>query len=374
MTDTAPSSLPANADEVLCPLCEYNLRGLTDARCPECGAKFDWEELRDPSRRLHPYLFEHHPERNIRSFWRTLIGGLRPRQFWTTLYPTQPSRLRRLFLYFLIYSIIGALCAVLMLGIQMYGAYIQIRQQSGFARAQLTRYFNGAGTGIHPGVPTTSPSAYFHQLSLRIQNLGWMNVASDEEVQRIVHQYGSVQNYIDQQYPKSGSWGMIWQSFRWASRQGRALSAIPGSDIQLYALQLSLIGWPIIVALSLMMLRATMRAAKVRPSHLLRVGIYCGDAIAWLGALTLIPLALEVWENWTRLSAGLRGSRSAPWVATLNEAADYLPLLGLAWLTYRLGVALVKYLRFRHAIATAIAVQIIFVLLALKICFIARGM
>ena len=85
-----------------CPLCDYDLRGLTEPRCPECGYRFTWEELRDPRRRLHPYLFEHHPERNASSFFQTLIGGLGPAEFWSTLYPTQPSRPARLLGYWLI--------------------------------------------------------------------------------------------------------------------------------------------------------------------------------------------------------------------------------------------------------------------------------
>jgi hypothetical protein len=30
---------------VLCPLCGYNLAGLTEARCPECGSRFTLEQL-----------------------------------------------------------------------------------------------------------------------------------------------------------------------------------------------------------------------------------------------------------------------------------------------------------------------------------------
>jgi hypothetical protein len=87
---------------VACPLCEYDLRGLAEPRCPECGYRFTWEELRDPSRRIHPYLFEHHPERNVRSFFDTLAAGMRPQRFWSTLYPTQPSRPGRLLSYWVI--------------------------------------------------------------------------------------------------------------------------------------------------------------------------------------------------------------------------------------------------------------------------------
>lgn len=90
------------ADEILCPLCDYNLRGLTEPRCPECGYQFAWRELLDINRRAHPYLFEHHPERNVWSLFRTLIGGLRPAAFWRSLHPSQPSRPRRIALYAII--------------------------------------------------------------------------------------------------------------------------------------------------------------------------------------------------------------------------------------------------------------------------------
>jgi hypothetical protein len=82
-----------------CPLCEYDLRGLTEPRCPECGYRYTPGELNDPARRFHPYLFEHHKNRNAWSFARTLAGGLRPAKFWSTLHPTQPSRPLRLLVY-----------------------------------------------------------------------------------------------------------------------------------------------------------------------------------------------------------------------------------------------------------------------------------
>ena len=88
--------------EPACPLCEYSLRGLTEPRCPECGRRFEWADLTDPSRRKHPYLFEHHPERNVWSLVRTLVGGLRPGRFWRSLSPVQPSRPGRLAVYFVL--------------------------------------------------------------------------------------------------------------------------------------------------------------------------------------------------------------------------------------------------------------------------------
>lgn len=44
-----------------CRRCGYQLTGLSEDRCPECGYAFDWPDLLELSRRLQPYLFEHHP-------------------------------------------------------------------------------------------------------------------------------------------------------------------------------------------------------------------------------------------------------------------------------------------------------------------------
>src|SRR5687768_524801 len=65
----------AVAKDVHCPLCGYNLSGLTEPRCPECGYASDWDDLLHPERNLHPYLFEHHARRRpMRSFARTLAA------------------------------------------------------------------------------------------------------------------------------------------------------------------------------------------------------------------------------------------------------------------------------------------------------------
>lgn len=99
---TAPPDWQAIQQEVKCPLCDYNLRGLHEPRCPECGYQFDWPSVLDPNKRRHPYLFEHHPERNIRSFLQTLLRHLRPFEFWKTAQPTHHIRARRLIVYSLV--------------------------------------------------------------------------------------------------------------------------------------------------------------------------------------------------------------------------------------------------------------------------------
>jgi hypothetical protein len=94
-------------DEVRCPLCEYNLRGLIEPRCPECGYRFAWPEVLDIARHHHPYSFEHHPRTPFRSFWRTVWAGGRPRAFWTDMNPAQKVRLRLLLFYWLITTLPG---------------------------------------------------------------------------------------------------------------------------------------------------------------------------------------------------------------------------------------------------------------------------
>jgi hypothetical protein len=55
----APVAPAVLADSGLrCPRCEYNLTGLTDARCPECGTTFDWEAVRRAAQNAPIIAFE----------------------------------------------------------------------------------------------------------------------------------------------------------------------------------------------------------------------------------------------------------------------------------------------------------------------------
>jgi hypothetical protein len=105
--------------DVPCPLCDYNLRGAAEPRCPECGYRFEWRDLLDPERRRHPYLFEHHPNRNVWSFIRTVKGTLRPRTFWRRLHPGQPSNVRRLVVYWFVVNLLALALPLSMLGLDM---------------------------------------------------------------------------------------------------------------------------------------------------------------------------------------------------------------------------------------------------------------
>jgi hypothetical protein len=98
------------AEDIHCPMCKYNLRGLSEPRCPECGFRFIWQDLLEAKTRPHPYLYEHHPRSPIRSFWRTaLTAAVQPGRFWGALHPAQPSRPGRLLRYWIRCAMVMAL-------------------------------------------------------------------------------------------------------------------------------------------------------------------------------------------------------------------------------------------------------------------------
>jgi len=102
-------------ETITCPLCGYELRGLTDPLCPECGYRFHWPDLLDPTRRVHPWLFEHHPRHNLWSFAKTLVRNFQPGKFWTHLHPGQPSKPKRLVMYWVPGAVLTMLPAAILL-------------------------------------------------------------------------------------------------------------------------------------------------------------------------------------------------------------------------------------------------------------------
>jgi hypothetical protein len=109
--------------DILCPLCDYNLRGLLEPRCPECGHHFVWRRLLDARERQHPYLFEHHPRRNLVTLIQTFWHSLRPGRFWRTLQPIHTPVVRRMVIYWVVMATLVAACGVLMTAAPLYRYY-----------------------------------------------------------------------------------------------------------------------------------------------------------------------------------------------------------------------------------------------------------
>ena len=227
-------------EEILCALCDYNLRGLAEPRCPECGARFTWRELLDPELRGHPYLFEHHPNRNLWSFWKTCRGTVRPRRFWTSLKPTQPSRPKRLIAYWVLSSsfILLLVCGMLA------GPVLGLFNQRAALREQMIATFRRPAWAL--------------------------------EVQKAVQRFGSVEAYANISYPPV-SW-----------REIRSVLMRASSSRSLLAPIAILVTWPWLTFLALMIFRWSMQKAKVKPTHVLRCVLYSFDGGLWMVPAVLL--------------------------------------------------------------------------------------
>lgn len=218
--------------EVRCPLCDYDLRGLSEPRCPECGYRFAWRDLLDPSRRSHPYLFEHHPKRNVWSFYRTARGLLLPWRFWGTLQPTQPSRPRRLVLYWAIAMVIalaGAVGLYVVVGVALNVEWNQNRPPP----SPTIIYGPGNAFSLQ-AAPLPPPRGRFAEQGM---SEAWYRIGPG--------------------YAAWWAWGCAW---------------------------------PWLTLASLMIFRVSMRRARVKTVHVLRCVLYSGEGVMW-GGVCLLALA-----------------------------------------------------------------------------------
>lgn len=307
-----PPDWDAIAEEIVCPLCEYNLRGLAEPRCPECGYRFGWLEMLDPTQRLHPYLFEHHPERNVWSFFKTFAGHLRPIRFWKQLHPRQPSNPRRILQFWLCIAIgfllttgsmLVCLVPIIRANNMRYRAFVVSCQQ--FPQPSYTHF-----------------------------------------LKQLIEMYGSVQAYLDTRHPVSWrriTWSVLWDQ---GNPTGKLL--------------ILLFLWPWLTLATFMIFRQTLGRAKIRASHLMRVVVYSCDAILWpcLGVMVIAAIALL--SN----SVGLRFESEK----MLTIAGIVFCLAVIMWL-FRLVVAMKLYLQFDRPMTVVLCSQMILVLIAVNVFF-----
>ncbi len=227
---------------ILCPTCEYDLRGAAEPRCPECGTRFTWFNPPNPATFVHPYLFEHHPERNVWSFFKTLVGGLRARRFWRTLHRDQLSSPKRLITYWLII---------------------------------LTTYLTAlAGLLAAYGIQRAGENEFPHYQILHVE---CVNGVPHEIDPNAFARYGDLQSYADEVYPDT--------------ILGAACAIVHERWFPIVAfLNLVVVIWPWITTLCSLWLAET---STVRPVHRIRVAIYCSDSILCTSASVLLALSVE---------------------------------------------------------------------------------
>lgn len=278
---------PEARDALSCPLCGYSLRGLAPVehpQCPECGYRFEWVELLGARQYTHPYLFEHNPRRNVRSFVGTLGAGMRPRRFWASLNAGHAVRPGRLLAYW-----VGVALLVLLTGFA-----------GSFAANAVTQYRQAMlNLVIMPG--TARPA------------------------------------FLD--------WGFLGEIAR---------TTFDDHRLETFLVPAAL-AWPWLTVAALLLFQSSMRRAKVLPGHVMRCAVYGGDVFVWTGVLFLLLGVLR----WLDVL-----SRSRMWDSMLEvrqTAACFLVLPAL--MTYRVGVAYRRYLRFDRPWATVVASQVLVLLL-----------
>jgi hypothetical protein len=289
--------------ELHCPLCTYNLRGLPSPRCPECGHRFDWLDILDPYRKEHPYIFEHHPERNLWSFIRTMIGDLVPVAFWTKLKTTHVSRPGRLIVYWALANLLMVVPFGLFIGCDARQIYLQSQAWQAYQLAAVSR-------------PSLIPL--------------------------IIRDFGSVQNYLNRVAPVLTVGQSLWAAF---------LEAKP-SALGRNLIIAEILAWPWLTFLILMIFRVSMRQAKIKHIHVLRCILYSSDAGILLAAsiFVLFPL-IETPYKFIPLPRG-------PWRAMVGAC------MIAVFTSLRVGAAYSRYLRFDHPYWTALASQLIGLLFA----------
>jgi hypothetical protein len=306
----APPDWESINEEIACPLCEYNLRGLTEPRCPECGYRFTWREMLDPTRQLHRYLFEHHFDRRVWAFFRTLCGHLVPMRFWRQLHPNQPSRPVLIFLYWSCIAIVYLVTIAISVGYT---------------------------------VPTSRANNRAVRFSLRAAEKD-SNSPMSPWIKHIIFEYGSLQTYLDSQYPTSAL--------------GIARVLLFGNGNPFGAMLIFLFLWPWLTMAAFALFRRTLGRANVRPSHLMRISVYSCDVIL----LPLLGLLVNVGADHV--------ARSSALIPLVNWRIEVLcALFGIAAITwlYRLVVAFMFYLRFERPITVVLLSQFILFLIAVNI-------
>lgn len=306
IAEKSPPDWAAREKELHCPLCGYNLRGLSEPRCPECGFKFTWQELLEAEKDKQLFLFEY--GRNIPTFWKTYWRTCRPRQFWREVNPAIEVRSTALIIYWILSSSVIASFVAL--------PYVKPVWRTASNNVSTRATFK----------PVPGNSNYFSDgrwtfKARQIDDeypLPW-----DFEFWRTVEQQESGGYYYD----KAGN----FVSTRSDVPNAAAWCAI-------------FLGWPILTFITLMIFRISMRQAKIRMSHLVRAVVYSCD----FGLLVIILAVAgscfdDKWNQGSNMMA----------FATICAVIT----------TYRLTIAIREYIRAHMPLATVLASQLIALLI-----------
>lgn len=284
-----------------CPRCGYDLSGTIaswktscpmEGQCSECGLSWAWSDVIG-TQKLPRWSFELAPHVNLKVFAATVFRTIRPWSFWSAMRMEHPIRPQRLVWW-----------AVLLL----IGSHVLLALACGVAAFMEMR------TEI-------APQSWGRGRSI---SLDWPRVIS-HVARTIAFPYEGTETT----YLVTPVGAGIARSFRigpWV--HWLAWTA---------ALPISLIG------ACYALIPASLRAAKVRRPHLVRI---------WAYSLVLIPITLIAWAG---VGAGVPNpydlQQGAPWIPVLIGSFF---LAGLFW-----WCATSRYLRLEHALSVAFLLTLI---------------
>jgi hypothetical protein len=316
---------PADTDELNCPLCGYDLRGLPEHRCPECGHAFDVAELRQAKLEKRDWLFEHAPRRLARSFLKTMLVSLRPWRFWKRVSAAIEIVPRRLNLWARLWLALATLLIVGAFTAAVVRDYIAINETL------------AAVGGSTPGLQAVTRSNIGSITWVMVPNgTGWMQMPTAEDATFSATAVRTFETHA-------------------LARDGWMLLAV--------------LVWPAVVVLALQVFGKTLNRAGIHRGHLWRCVLYAWPSIG-LPAVGMVVLACfwPVNAMSPRQLPGIIGAAfeavpSIVWrVGVVMGLAPIASLmLGLTALIgmVHLAIAHLRYLRLPHAIVQAVLVQIV---------------
>ncbi len=264
-------------EQLTCRACGYHLCGLNETRCPECGEAFTWEQALDDHHRKRKPLFEYRwRDEPIRSLVRTWWLAIRPWKLWRVVDLHDPPRVRPL-LVFAFSSVLALLAVVITIE-----AVPEVISEWQFNRLRASR-----------GLPALNLFA----------TLPW----------RIDYMFRSV--FLPGYGRVIGSWGLF--SF-----------------------------------LALLLFQQSMKKCRVRTAHIFRVWVYTVAAIVpWVAGVIFISTALL---------------GTSPFFQNETTAGTFVWTVGYATLALQLAYS--RYIRMRHSLGVTIASQVIAVLATAIVC------
>lgn len=284
------------SEDLLCPLCEYNLRGLSGNRCPECGHLVDIDAAIQHKRNTLGFFFEHQKGLAYVPFRRTLMKSLRG--IWREVSPTHWISIRRLIAYKLV-QLIPLLAGMIVVFLLQMGWAIahQEHQRKLYYERELSK--------------STPEKAMF---------------------------------WVEQHFPRQ----------RVGILRDNALSHVAWMKDKYLTLFLCLFAWPWVVFVSQLVFLRSFRAGNIRPGHLLRCAVYSGDVVLFWPVFFAISFVLYSLKYFMQDALGWY-SRSEP---TVRGVTVTLLMLWL-WLTLRMIWSYRQYLRIPRAAVGAIAASVL---------------